>query len=273
MKKLISTLVATLLLSLLGCKTDPIKDAEINLQDFNLDYYKDNGIIFFKKAVYKHPIFNVNFNEDKLNLFNRNNRLGVNKDTLSFHLAEHYSKIINSLENVYLENFNLNFLYYGPVHFSGSKAFVGLAGGIHELNSVELNCQTVEGLQDFACLENARLKISKIKIDSSNQQNFTKALLSDYEMSSFFSIDELKNFNMRINAKRMYFEFKIKKIINLKIKGYTKIDYNQANKELILEVSQIKAGIFNITKKFLQMVKEAKIKNLRVQGSKLFISF
>lgn len=135
---------------------------------------------------------------------------------------------------------------------------------IHNLNlksnesSLEVNVENING----TTLEKTLMtKYLNLKCDISNKDFMLGVLNTCLNNSSTFSLSNItidnksyKDINVSINNHKLSFQAKVS---GIGAKGNGEITYLKNESKIIIKIDKVKAGFFNVTKKFFDEIKES----------------
>lgn len=263
---------------------------KISVRDFSLNYDGSYGAASFDHLQFLAKTVEVDAEDFQVDIEKQTDSLTLSQTLTKIKLATKEGDMFSSLGRTQISGLHLSLSPTSKLALSFDLADVEIGDGSHRVQNLQMKCQSGSSRNGdlfgflVPCTKYGELKLPELNLSKNSSQSLHNA----FDIKSFAEIyieegeqfeikglvpDKIKDVALKIVDNKFNLSGKVNILFNLKLKGHGNIQYHAQTSELEIHLAKVKVGIIGITKKVLSAVKDAKLKNVRVQGSSIFVQF
>lgn len=268
MKKIIILLIIIINISNIFAK-DFIK-----VQNIDLEFNGEQGELIADQINYSNELTSIKLTYLNYDLFNHSKIIKITNDNQSISIKKNKFKLLDSISFFEMNSSNLTISNSNQLDFSANEINFELSKGNQQLEQVKITCLNTSRQNlnlIHTCLQRSTVSISEINTDQEKSFFFQEVLTN--EITSKLSNIKIKDLAFLLSNGSIYGQFNIDTIIDIPIKIWGEVFYEETRNNYIVKIKldKVKIGFINSTKLVLKSLKKLKIKNLTVEGSYLII--
>ena len=246
----------------------------IKVNNLDLEFNGEQGELTADLINYSNELASIKLTYLNYDLFNDEEIIKIKNDNQNVSIKKNKFKLLDNISFFDMNSSYLTISNNNELDFSANEINFEMSQGIQQLQQTKITCFNTSGqsldLIDV-CLQRSTISISGIETDQ-EKSFFFQEILKNEVTSKLFDI-KIKDLVLLLSNGGIYGQFDIDTIIDIPIKIWGEIFYEETRNNHIVKIKleKVKIGFINSTKLVLKSLKKLKIKNLTVEGNYLII--
>jgi len=246
----------------------------IKVSNLDLEFNGDLGELTADLVTISNELADIKLTYLNYDLFNDKSIIQITNDNQNLKVKKNKFKLLDNISFLEISSSHLIISNNNELKFNASEVQLELAKGIQQLQQIKVTClNTSEANMSLidVCLQRSTISISEIETDE-EKSLFFQEILTNEITSKIFNI-KIKDLVFLLSRGSIYGQFDVDTIINIPIKIWGEIFYEETrnNHTVKIKLEKVKIGFINSTKLVLKALKKLKIKNLTIEGNNIII--